>query len=99
MFSRPVRWVMALHGDLVVPFCFAGNTRYVYLATLKYPRFLFKYFAYRYLPLAVEISKRMLIYKMLFVNEILVFLYLFHFQNAVEMLLPDFATLLQQHCW
>lgn len=26
MFSRPVRWVMALHGDLVVPFCFAGNT-------------------------------------------------------------------------
>ncbi|CAN8239953.1 unnamed protein product [Cochlearia groenlandica] len=26
MFSRPVRWVMALHGDLIVPFCFAGNT-------------------------------------------------------------------------
>ncbi|ESQ27628.1 hypothetical protein EUTSA_v10018047mg [Eutrema salsugineum] len=26
MFSRPIRWVMALHGDLVVPFCFAGNT-------------------------------------------------------------------------
>lgn len=66
MFSRPVRWVMALHGDLVVPFCFAGNTRYVYLATLEYPRFLIKYFAYRYLPLAVGIS-------ILFLNEILVF--------------------------
>ncbi|CAA7042671.1 unnamed protein product [Microthlaspi erraticum] len=26
MFSRPIRWVMALHGDLVVPFCFAGNS-------------------------------------------------------------------------
>ncbi|VVA89565.1 unnamed protein product [Arabis nemorensis] len=26
MFSRPIRWVMALHGDLVVPFCFAGIT-------------------------------------------------------------------------
>jgi len=24
MFSRPIRWVMALHGDLVVPFSFAG---------------------------------------------------------------------------
>ncbi|XP_065859134.1 glycine--tRNA ligase, chloroplastic/mitochondrial 2 [Euphorbia lathyris] len=24
MFSRPVRWIMALHGDLVVPFTFAG---------------------------------------------------------------------------
>ncbi|KFK42585.1 hypothetical protein AALP_AA1G014500 [Arabis alpina] len=26
VFSRPIRWVMALHGDLVVPFCFAGIT-------------------------------------------------------------------------
>ncbi|EOA26130.1 hypothetical protein CARUB_v10019555mg [Capsella rubella] len=26
MFSRPIRWVMALHGDLVVPFSFAGIT-------------------------------------------------------------------------
>ncbi|EMS59636.1 Glycyl-tRNA synthetase 2, chloroplastic/mitochondrial [Triticum urartu] len=24
VFSRPVRWIMALHGDLVVPFSFAG---------------------------------------------------------------------------
>lgn len=24
MFSRPIRWFMALHGDLVVPFTFAG---------------------------------------------------------------------------
>ncbi|GMH14165.1 hypothetical protein Nepgr_016006 [Nepenthes gracilis] len=24
MFSRPVRWIMALHGDAVVPFMFAG---------------------------------------------------------------------------
>ncbi|KAJ6807557.1 glycine--tRNA ligase, chloroplastic/mitochondrial 2 [Iris pallida] len=24
MFSRPVRWILALHGDLVVPFMFAG---------------------------------------------------------------------------
>ncbi|KAF3332393.1 glycine--tRNA ligase 2 [Carex littledalei] len=24
LFSRPVRWILALHGDLVVPFCFAG---------------------------------------------------------------------------
>ncbi|XP_010503435.1 PREDICTED: glycine--tRNA ligase, chloroplastic/mitochondrial 2 isoform X2 [Camelina sativa] len=24
MFSRPIRWVVALHGDLVVPFSFAG---------------------------------------------------------------------------
>ncbi|EEF50248.1 glycine--tRNA ligase, chloroplastic/mitochondrial 2 isoform X2 [Ricinus communis] len=24
MFSRPIRWIMALHGDLVVPFIYAG---------------------------------------------------------------------------
>lgn len=24
MFSRPIRWIMALHGDVVVPFAFAG---------------------------------------------------------------------------
>ncbi|XP_006445438.2 glycine--tRNA ligase, chloroplastic/mitochondrial 2 [Citrus clementina] len=24
MFSRPIRWIMALHGDVVVPFMFAG---------------------------------------------------------------------------
>ncbi|XP_037495831.1 glycine--tRNA ligase, chloroplastic/mitochondrial 2 isoform X1 [Jatropha curcas] len=24
MFSRPIRWIMALHGDVVVPFLFAG---------------------------------------------------------------------------
>ncbi|CAI0446273.1 unnamed protein product [Linum tenue] len=24
MFSRPVRWIMALHGDILVPFTFAG---------------------------------------------------------------------------
>jgi glycyl-tRNA synthetase len=24
MFSRPVRWILALHGDIVVPFTFAG---------------------------------------------------------------------------
>ncbi|KAJ4847612.1 Glycine--tRNA ligase, chloroplastic/mitochondrial 2 [Turnera subulata] len=24
MFSRPIRWIMALHGDVVVPFTFAG---------------------------------------------------------------------------
>ncbi|KAH6789612.1 glycine-tRNA ligase [Perilla frutescens var. frutescens] len=24
MFSRPIRWILALHGDLVVPFMFAG---------------------------------------------------------------------------
>ncbi|GAV59119.1 tRNA-synt_2e domain-containing protein/tRNA_synt_2f domain-containing protein [Cephalotus follicularis] len=24
MFSRPIRWVMAIHGDVVVPFVFAG---------------------------------------------------------------------------
>uniref|UniRef100_A0A453Q9Y7 glycine--tRNA ligase n=2 Tax=Aegilops tauschii subsp. strangulata TaxID=200361 RepID=A0A453Q9Y7_AEGTS len=27
VFSRPVRWIMALHGDLVVPFSFAGISR------------------------------------------------------------------------
>ncbi|KAH0452707.1 hypothetical protein IEQ34_020006 [Dendrobium chrysotoxum] len=26
MFSRPIRWILALHGDLVVPFNFAGVT-------------------------------------------------------------------------
>jgi glycyl-tRNA synthetase beta subunit len=24
VFSRPIRWIFALHGDLIVPFCFAG---------------------------------------------------------------------------
>ncbi|GAB4839962.1 Glycine--tRNA ligase, chloroplastic/mitochondrial 2 [Ancistrocladus abbreviatus] len=24
MFSRPIRWIMALHGDVVIPFIFAG---------------------------------------------------------------------------
>uniref|UniRef100_A0A0D9WKS8 glycine--tRNA ligase n=1 Tax=Leersia perrieri TaxID=77586 RepID=A0A0D9WKS8_9ORYZ len=24
VFSRPIRWILALHGDLIVPFCFAG---------------------------------------------------------------------------
>ncbi|GER49379.1 glycine--tRNA ligase beta subunit [Striga asiatica] len=27
MFSRPVRWILALHGDVVVPFTFAGVLR------------------------------------------------------------------------
>nr|KYP58908.1 hypothetical protein KK1_014330 [Cajanus cajan] len=26
MFSRPIRWILALHGDVVVPFMFAGVT-------------------------------------------------------------------------
>ncbi|XP_027907837.1 glycine--tRNA ligase, chloroplastic/mitochondrial 2 isoform X3 [Vigna unguiculata] len=26
MFSRPIRWILALHGDVVVPFTFAGVT-------------------------------------------------------------------------
>ncbi|KAK3003952.1 hypothetical protein RJ639_018743, partial [Escallonia herrerae] len=29
MFSRPVRWILALHGDLVVPLIFAGVLRQV----------------------------------------------------------------------
>jgi len=31
MFSRPIRWIMALHGDVVVPFAFAGVLRYLQL--------------------------------------------------------------------
>ncbi|RVW63713.1 Glycine--tRNA ligase, chloroplastic/mitochondrial 2 [Vitis vinifera] len=27
MFSRPIRWILALHGDVVVPFMFAGVLR------------------------------------------------------------------------
>lgn len=27
MFSRPIRWIMALHGDAIVPFTFAGILR------------------------------------------------------------------------
>ncbi|KAK6162665.1 hypothetical protein DH2020_002506 [Rehmannia glutinosa] len=27
MFSRPIRWILALHGDVVVPFTFAGVLR------------------------------------------------------------------------
>lgn len=29
MFSRPIRWILALHGDVVVPFTFAGVLRQV----------------------------------------------------------------------
>ena len=29
MFSRPIRWVLALHGDAVIPFTFAGLLRSV----------------------------------------------------------------------
>ncbi|KAM7512185.1 hypothetical protein LguiB_011060 [Lonicera macranthoides] len=32
MFSRPVRWILALHGDVVVPFMFAGVLRQVIMA-------------------------------------------------------------------
>lgn len=32
MFSRPIRWIMALHGDVVIPFTFAG----VYSGNLSY---------------------------------------------------------------
>ena len=28
MFSRPIRWILALHGDVVVPFMFAGVLRW-----------------------------------------------------------------------
>lgn len=31
MFSRPIRWIMAIHGDAVVPFMFAGILRYILL--------------------------------------------------------------------
>ena len=31
VFSRPIRWILALHGDFVVPFYFAGISRYYIL--------------------------------------------------------------------
>lgn len=35
VFSRPIRWILALHGDSVVPFSFAGISRYYILCSLQ----------------------------------------------------------------
>lgn len=40
MFSRPIRWVLALHGDVVIPFAFAGVLRLVSEPTAMLTSFL-----------------------------------------------------------
>lgn len=40
MFSRPIRWVLALHGDVVIPFAFAGVLRLVSEPTAMLTTFL-----------------------------------------------------------
>lgn len=35
MFSRPIRWILALHGDNVVPFTYAGVLRWILALSCK----------------------------------------------------------------
>ncbi|KAK2998439.1 hypothetical protein RJ639_024561, partial [Escallonia herrerae] len=49
MFSRPVRWILALHGDLVVPLIFAGVLRQV-LGSVAFSFFPLCLICYRLVP-------------------------------------------------